>query len=272
MDDNSRRRRQNEPPYPVPDPRFNAETSQDRGFSSSASERYRPTPLTTSPTSARGAAATAYPTYYHDPSTSFPATLPPNTLQYQSGYPQDQRQQPGFTTYNPEMMYNVAQQATPSTVYDSTQQFHTRQPAGVQMLSDVAGPYFTNEPTNAPGPPTLQHHGSSNSSNVYQQHQQSPTNRTSILPQGYPSNMPAGGIPQVSPEILEEDDFPPQRPGLEAAYTTYQTALKEIFQNIINGQLAEASTSLLEVSDWLLGRVGDLGTPHFFCWIFKLIF
>lgn len=46
---------------------------------------------------------------------------------------------------------------------------------------------------------------------------------------------------------------------MEAAYTAYQTALKEIFQNIINGRLTDASSSLLEVSEWLLGHVGDLG-------------
>jgi hypothetical protein len=265
MDDNSRRRRQNEPPYPAQDPRFNAEQSQGRGFSSSSSERYRHTPLTTTPAAARGAGATAYPTYYQDPAASFPAAIPPNTMQYQSGYPQDQRQQPGFTAYNPEMMYNVAQQPTPSNVYDTTQQFQTRQPAGMQMISDVAGPYFTNEPSSAPGPPNLQHHASSSSSNVYQQHQQSPADRTPLLQQGYASNMAMGGIPQGPPEMMEEEEFPSQGPGMEAAYTSYQTALKEIFQNVINGRLAEASSSLLEVSEWLLGHVGDLGTPHFFC-------
>ena len=262
MDDNSRRRRQNEPPYPAPDPRFNPDQSQGRGFSSSSSERYRHSPLTTSPAAARGAGATAYPTYYPESATSFPSALPTNTMQYQSAYPQDQRQQPGFTAYNPEMMYNVAQQAGPSNVYDSPQQFQARQPAAMQMLSDVAGPYFTNEPTSAPGPPSLQHHASSGSS-VYQPHQQSPADRTPLLQQGYPGNMAMGGMPQGPPDIMEEDEYPAQVPGMEAAYTTYQGALKQIFQNIIDGRLAEASNSLLEISEWLLGHVGDLGTPQF---------
>jgi len=100
---------------------------------------------------------------------------------------------------------------------------------------------------------------SSSSSNVYQQHQQSPADRTPLLQQGYASNMAMGGIPQGPPEMMEEEEFQEQGPGMEAAYTTYQTALKEIFQNIINGRLAEASQSLLEVSEWLLGHVGDLG-------------
>ncbi len=66
-------------------------------------------------------------------------------------------------------------------------------------------------------------------------------------------------MPQPAPEIMEEEDFQQPVPGMEAAYTAYQTALKEIFQNIINGRLADASLSLLEVSEWLLGHVIDLG-------------
>ncbi len=70
-------------------------------------------------------------------------------------------------------------------------------------------------------------------------------------------------ISQSAPEMVEEEDFQAQGPGMEAAYTAYQTALKEIFQNIINGRLVEASQSLLEVSEWLLGHVGDLGRSQF---------
>jgi hypothetical protein len=261
MDDNSRRRRQNEPPYSGSDPRFNADT-QGRGFSSSSSERYRPAPLTTSPSAARGAGgATAYPGYYQDQASSFPAPLPSNPMQYQPGYAQDQRQQQSFTNYNPDLMYNVAQQGPQNTVYDSTPQFQARQPAAMQMLSDVAAPYFPNEPTSAPGPPGLHHHASSGSS--YQQHQASPADRAPLLQQGYSGAMGIGGMPQPAPEIMEDEDFQAQGPGMEAAYTAYQTALKEIFQNIINGRLTDASSSLLEVSEWLLGHVGDLGKIAF---------
>lgn len=265
MDDNNRRRRQDEPPYQGPDPRFNADQSQGRGFSSSSSERYRPAPLNTSPSTGRGTGGTtAYSGYYQDSPSSFPAALPSNTLQYQPGYPQDQRQQQNFTGYTPDIMYNVAQQAPQNTVYDSTPQFQARQPAAMQMLSDVAAPYFPNETNNAPGPPTLQHHASSSSSAVYQQHQQSPADRTApLLQQGYPNSVTMGGMGQNAPEIMEEEEFQARGPGMEAAYTAYQTALKEIFQNIINGRLSEASQSLLDVSEWLLGHVGDLGRFSF---------
>jgi hypothetical protein len=260
MEDNNRRRRHHEAPYPAPDQRFAADQAQTRGFSSSSSDRFRPAPLATSPSSSRGpASATAYAGYYQEPAASFPAGLPQNPLQYQPGYAQDQRQQQNFANYNPDLMYNVSPQPAQSAVYDSTQQFQARQPAGMQMLSDVAGPYFPNESTSAPGPPGLQHHASSSSSTVYQQHQQSPADRTPLLQQGYPGGNLAMGMAQAAPEMIGEEEFQSEGPGMEAAYTTYQTALKEIFQNVINGCLAEASQSLLEVSEWLLGHVGDLG-------------
>jgi hypothetical protein len=182
-------------------------------------------------------------------------------MQYQPGYPQDQRQQQSFAAYNPELMYNVPQQAPQNTVYESTPQFQARQPAAMQMLSDVAVPYFPNEPNSAPGPPSLQHHASSSSS--YQQHQSSPGDRAPLLQQGYSGAIGLGGMPQPASEIMEEEDFQAQGPGMEAAYTAYQTALKEIFQNIIHGRLMDASSSLLEVSEWLLGHVGDLGKITF---------
>ncbi|KAK0101004.1 hypothetical protein ONS96_006236 [Cadophora gregata f. sp. sojae] len=262
MDDNNRRRRQNEPPYQGSDPRFGADQSQGRGFSSSSAERYRPAPLNTSPSTGRGTAgASAYSGYYPEPASSFAGSLPSNTLQYQPGYAQDQRQQQSFTGYTPDIsMYNVGQQTAQNTVYDSTSQFQARQPAAMQMLSDVAAPYFPNEQNNPPGPPSLQHHASSGSSAVYQQHQQSPADRSApLLQQGYPTSMSMGAMNQNAPEIMEEEDFQAQGPGMEAAYTAYQTALKQIFQNTINGRLGEASLSLLEVSEWLLGHVGDLG-------------
>jgi hypothetical protein len=263
MDESNRRRRQNESPYTGTDPRFNAgQGQQSRGFPSTSAERYRAAPLTASPIAGRASGrAAAYPAtagYYQEPQPAFPAALPENPLQYQAGYPQDQRQQQNFTGYNQDLMYNVAQQAPQANVYDSSQQFQPRQPAAMQLLSDVAAPYFPNEPTSVSGPPGLQHHAPSGSSAVYQQHQQSPGDRAPMLQQGYAGAMAMGGMPQAA-EAMDEDEFQVQGTGMEAAYTAYQTALKEIFQNIIQGRLAVAAQSLLEVSEWLLGHVGDLG-------------
>lgn len=264
MDDNSRRRRQNEPPYSNSnsDPRFN--TDQTRSFSNT-SDRYRPAPITTSPAGGRGG-ATAYSGYYSEPTSSFSGTLPQNTMQYQATYPQDQRPQQNFSTYSSDIMYNVAPQSQQSSVYEAPHQFQTRQPAAMQMLSDVSAPYFPTDTTSAPGQPSLQHHTSTSSSTGYQQpHQASPSDRGSLIPQTYPSSITMGGMTQTGPELLAEEEFQGEGPGVEAAYTTYQTTLKEIFQNIISGKLSEASQSLLEISEWLLGHVGELGMLSFLC-------
>lgn len=65
--------------------------------------------------------------------------------------------------------------------------------------------------------------------------------------------------PPPAPEIMEEQSADYAPGSLQEAYDRYHTALKEIFHNIRNGILMEASQSLLQVSDWLLTNVGDLG-------------
>ncbi|KAF4631706.1 hypothetical protein G7Y89_g6417 [Cudoniella acicularis] len=120
-------------------------------------------------------------------------------------------------------MYSIVQPLP--NVNNSTPQFQTREPAPMQILSDVVTPYV---PASALGPPGLQHYGYPGSSNAYQQ-QQSPPARAPLI-QGYEGGIAMGGIPQQAPEIMEEEDFQAQGHGMEAAYITYQTPLKEIFQ------------------------------------------
>ncbi len=184
-------------------------------------------------------------------------------MQYQTDYTPEQRpQQSTFTSYNPNMMYGVNQPASQSTVYEPPQSFQSRQPTGMQMLSDVTAPYYGGEPTNTPGAAVLQHQSSSSSATVYQQ---SPADRSNIL-QNYPSSIIGmGGIPQqgqAPPEVMEEQQSTSEN--LNDAYAQYQTALRQIFQNIIGNMLVEASQAILEVSDWLLGHVGELGKELLF--------
>lgn len=68
---------------------------------------------------------------------------------------------------------------------------------------------------------------------------------------GTADSMDAGNLQPQNPHVMEE------------AYSTYQTALKQIFKNIIDLRLAEAGSSLLEVSEWLLGHVTELGESIF---------
>ncbi|KAG4034057.1 hypothetical protein MFRU_003g00340 [Monilinia fructicola] len=262
MDDSHRRRRQNEPPYPAQDPRYAQDQSQGRGIPMSMSDRYRSAATAASPSMNRGVGPTPpyNAGYYNDPNStpSFPTGIPSNPLQYPPTYPSDQRQQQSFSDYNTGIMYpNVTQQNPQNNGYDS-QQF-PRQPAAMQMLPDVAAPYLPNDPSNTPG---TQQYASSNSSTPYQHQQQSPGDRATLISQAYPTNVGLGGMTQApaTADNMDTGNLQGQGAGgMEEAYSIYQTALKQIFKNIIDLRLAEASSSLLEVSEWLLGHVAELG-------------
>lgn len=260
MDDNNRRRRQNEPPYPPQDPRYTPDQSQGRGIPNSIPDRYRPGG-TGSPSMNRGVGqASAYSYGGYEPTSNFSTGIPPNPMQYPSNYPSDQRQQQGFSDYNPGLMYpnNVTQQTPQNNIYDGSQ-FQGRQPASMQMIPDVAAPFIQNDPTSTPA---TQNYASSNSSTPYQQHQQSPGDRTTLIQQSYSGSVGLGAMAQApgTADGMDAGNLQPQNPHvMEEAYSTYQTALKQIFKNIIDLRLAEAGSSLLEVSEWLLGHVTELG-------------
>lgn len=91
------------------------------------------------------------------------------------------------------------------------------------------------------------------------QHQQSPVNRP--LQQGFSSSLAMGGLPQPESEAIQEEGSQPLSPELAAESALYEATTQEVFQNITNNRLAEASHSLLGASEWFLGHVGDLGKP-----------
>lgn len=228
-------------------------SSQGRGYPDDALERYRAAQLNTTPTPARnisGPSAT-YSPYYTGSTSSFPPSIPTNTLQYTGAndYTSDQSQQQGYAGYSTSIMYNVGQQATQNTGYDAPQQFQARQPASMQLPSQLASgvsvPFFRPDSNTASGPPILQHASPPNSTVSYP-----PSNV-----HGYSSNV---GMGDIGPESAEEQGSV-QSGGATEAYEMYQDALKRIFYNIREGKLVEASTSTLEVSNWLLTHVGQLG-------------
>lgn len=59
-------------------------------------------------------------------------------------------------------------------------------------------------------------------------------------------------------QAVEEPDYS-QTAEMSEAYARYQTALGEVFTNIRNGVLQAASESLLNISEWLLSKVVELG-------------
>ncbi|XXH00231.1 elongation factor EF-1 gamma subunit [Hypoxylon texense] len=158
-------------------------------------------------------------------------------------------------------MYSVPQASAQSAVYDTSQQFPSRQPAALQIMqTDVATPYFPSEPTNTATASSLQPHaGSSSTSAVYQQ---SPAGQRTML-QNYSSGMaPMSGMAQTGStpdQAMEEQQDYSQTTEMGEAYEQYQTALREVFTNIRSGVLQAASESLLNISEWLLSKVVELG-------------
>jgi hypothetical protein len=214
----------------------------------------------------------SYSGYYEQPGASgFPAgaAIPQSSMGYHQSttdYGQDARQTQSFASaYNPTgMMYNVQQPTAQTPVYDASSQFSSRQPAAMQMLAtDVTTPYFQGEPANAAAASALQPQAGSSSaaSAVYQQ---SPADRSNML-QGYQGSMAqmTGLATQTQSSggegaSIEEPEYPAAG-GLDEAYASYQTALKEVFQNVRTGAVSTAGASLLSISDWLLSHVTELG-------------
>ncbi|KAK6844023.1 hypothetical protein PG987_004883 [Apiospora arundinis] len=233
MYENARRRRQNEPPFSAtsnPEYSVHDANAQRRlygaGTGADASDRYRPAPLNTSPSTAQGMGGTAaYSDHYQEPAAVFSTAMPQSIMPYQSEYGQDTRQ-----TQNLNM-----------------------------MPTDVAASYFPSQPTNAGAAPVIQAQATSSSTlGVYQQ---IPADQRVMLHQYPNSILSMSGMSQQATapdQVMEEQDYS-NSTGMGEAYEQYQTALREIFTNIRKGVLVSASESLLTVSDWLLSKVAELG-------------
>ncbi|ROT40828.1 hypothetical protein SODALDRAFT_105672 [Sodiomyces alkalinus F11] len=262
MEDHNRLRRQNEQPmHPASNPRYVHDPSQGRrSMPAGSSDRYnRPAPVNTPPSQGRAIAGAGSYSAYNYPEQvtgSFATSMAANSMHYQSGYGQDGRQQPSFAGYNTMPMGYENLAGTTGSVYDAQAQFQ-RQPAGASILpTDVQASYFPNDPNSTPGPSTLSHAQPATATpTTYQS--------SSQLQQGFSTtNMSGvGGMAQPTPNAevaIEEQEYPVSG-GLEEKWIEYQTALRGVFQNIRAGALESASQSLLDVSNWLLSQVQELG-------------
>jgi hypothetical protein len=219
-------------------------------------DRYRTSaPIGTSASVGRGMTSSAAPYgYYPETTPSYSSSMSGAGLQYQTEFGSDQRHQQGFTAYNPHMLYNVNQPTSQGTVYDPGPQYQQRQPAGLQLLTEVAAPYYGSEASNTGGASLMPQHPSSSSLATYQQSQ---VERSSLLT-GYAGSVPGmGGMVQGHPDVMDEEDYTSNT--LNEDFNSYQNALKQIFLNVRNSQLAEAAESLLQTSEWFLSHVGELG-------------
>jgi hypothetical protein len=186
--------------------------------------------------------------------------LSASSLQYQSDYSQDQQrqqQQQSFPQYGSGMMYNVAEQSSQgAAVYDPTQQFQSRQPAAMEVLSNMAVPqyYVSGEPTSTSISAVHSQQAPQYPSLPYQQH--GSLTRTG-LSQSYGQ---IADLPSAPQEQMDEQEYDQAAASsFDDAYNQYQTALRRTFENTRNGILAEAGQSLMEITEWLLSHAVDLG-------------
>lgn len=261
MDDTSKQlRRHNDPlGQHESNPRY---TSQpNRSVPGSASDRFRPPPINTSPQTPRSIGSTgAYSGYYQDPATGFSSTpMSSSTMAaYGSEYGQVARQQgQGFGNYSATgLVYNVPPGSAQTPTYDG-QQFGSRQSTAMQILGqDVTSTYF-GEATNPPSS-SLQQATSGTPGSVYQQ--------TQTL--NYSGNIMQQNAPNADVSMNEEPEAP--EGGMEEKWLNYQRQLGTVFQDIRSGSLESASETLLSISRWLLSQVTELGMfnslgrPRFF--------
>lgn len=272
MDTNTRQRRQDQASSSSSNTRYSTTDSSAsrRSYGAGGLDRYRPAPISTTPPGPRSMSGVpAYSAYYQEPSAAFSQPMAQNSMAYTPEYAQDSRQTQGYGAYGSNMLYNVPQAGAQGSVYETNQQFPSRQGAGLQMLpTDVTAPYFPSESANAATAAGLQ-----------------PEQR--MLQQGYTSTMaPMGGIAQTgAPEqVAEDQEYSPavhaapststaEQAQMGEAYEQYQAALRNIFTDIHAGSLQSAGVALMGVSEWLLTKVVELGTSvsvlliAFFMWL-----
>lgn len=189
-----------------------------------------------------------------------PPHMQGSSMQYQAEYPQESQRQQQFPQYASQMMYSVPQQAQPQSPYEAVQQYQPRQSAAIEVLSSQFGvpPYYNpGEPTSAPGPTTISQQYAPAQFQQPVQYQAPTSLGRSNLQSSYPTGMAEFAQP-AAPDVLEPPNS--DASNFDQAYSQYQEALKQTFENARVGRLVEASESLLEISEWLLGHAVDLGT------------
>ena len=213
--------------------------------------------------------------------SAFPSSGPlqAESLQYQQGYAHDPSRQPTSQTtqqqqqtptglaqrlqqqqYETNMVYDVTAQAQQRSSYGVESNVQPRQNTAIEVLATQFGvpQYFS---------PDTQ--GGANVSGQYltgqvaQPPYSQPTSaiRTSV-PTTFPDVMPDFNSAATS-ESIEAQGLPRETPKIDDGYNRYQQTLRQTFECTQAGQVVEASQLLLEISEWLLNNVADLGTPLF---------
>ncbi|KAL1953112.1 hypothetical protein VTO42DRAFT_3592 [Malbranchea cinnamomea] len=210
---------------------------------------------------------------YNAPSFQSGGTLQGGNVQYQPDFaaPASSRQHPSQATqqhheqqgqqhhrvpYDASMVYNLAPQAQPQAPYDGNSSYPPRHSPAIQVLATqfgvpqyfgadepagagVSGQYLTSQVQTAP-------------------YSQPPSAVRSTTASAYSEAMP-GLTHTVTSEPLQPQEIQRETSNVDDGYQRYQQTLRQTFEYTRAGQLIEASNSLLEISEWLLGNVVQLG-------------
>ncbi|KLJ11908.1 hypothetical protein EMPG_12937 [Blastomyces silverae] len=218
----------------------------------------------TSSLSAYGGYGYTEPPSYNTPSLQG-GTLQSGGLQYQSNFsstsPRNQQpdqQQQRLSQYDGDMVYGITPQAQPQPPYEGVSQYQPRHSAAIEVLAtqfDVPQ-YFQPEGPTVAGASDQYLTASQVQSTQYSQ----PASLTRASTASALPEIMADLHASTTTEGLEHADFPRESPsGFDDAYNQYQRALRQTFENTRSGRLLDASQSLLEISEWLLGNATELG-------------
>jgi len=277
MEGDEQRRRQHEQPiYPRGyAPTYAAQSTnvsnpqQLRGaVQGDGSDRFRQAQLlaTRAPTSAPLSAGAGVPqdmgSYSYMPAQQYTnPSMQGNQFPYQSDYLQDAQRQ-RYPQYQSQMMYSAPQQPQSQLSYEPIGGYQPRQTAAVEVLSSqfsVPQQYYnTAETTNTSAPAAIVQ---GYSTAAYQQAQQSQYSPATTLG----GSTLASTYPTLAPDYSQTSKIEePVQPGQDTdsygeQLANYQRAICETNDNTSRGRLFEAGSSLMELSNWLLRKAGDLG-------------
>ena len=233
-------------------------------------DRYQPAPLNTSG-AAMGSrdmgAPAAYSDQYYSAQTgsAYPSTnLPQTTLGYQgtsASYGQPDRQTQSYSTGSYQnttgMMYVPQATSAQNTAYDPSQ--YSRTPAGpVLMNPDVTPHYYQSGPSGVPtAASSMQPPATATSASQAGGYQQPNTL------QNYANMASMGGMTQQTSAAadmsMEEQPIPVEEDPSET-FEHYDSTLREAFREIRDGDLVNASETLLSATSLLRDGVTRFGT------------
>ena len=178
-----------------------------------------------------------------------------NALQYQHDYGQDPHRQQEFTGYTSQMMHNVPQQIQAQSSYDNLPQFHPRQSAAIELPNQfpTSQYYNTSQSPSASVPASMPQQYAPVNYQPQTPYQPSPLLSRQNIPQQNFTPTPAMA------EVSQAEPPDPEEQPTQTWEREFDDRIRVINQHIADNRLSEAAPLLLELSQWLLGRVSEFG-------------